>query len=186
MHPLNTSGSVAEIIIPWDAGVQPVDGPNITGDRVEIGVFANNGRNWSAPAFISVLFPGNQKRIYREDRQIAEVDYDDPAYQKRYVDPIVFPVRAWRDKFSYDTSGELLGWTRVRGNATSRFTRDGAKVSEADSLGRPVKAERVRYRLSQRPDGGLEVIEVPTGIFVSYSYKDDHDFLGVTAQPAPG
>ena len=76
---LNDQGSVAEIIIPWDAGAQPVGQPNITGDRVEIGVFANNGKNWSAPAFISLLFPGNEKRVYRPDGKIAEVDYDDPA-----------------------------------------------------------------------------------------------------------
>ena len=92
VRPLNKAGTIAEIIIPWDAGVQPVGGPNITGDRVEIGVFANNGKNWSAPAFISLLFPANQKRIYRPDGRIAEVDYDDPAYQQRYVDPALFPT----------------------------------------------------------------------------------------------
>ena len=94
---LNDQGSVAEIIIPWDAGAQPVGQPNITGDRVEIGVFANNGKNWSAPAFISLLFPGNEKRVYRPDGKIAEVDYYDPAYQQRYVDPVLFPIREWRD-----------------------------------------------------------------------------------------
>ena len=47
----------------------------MTSDRVDIGVFANNGAHWSAPAFISLLLSGNEKRIYRADGQIAEADY---------------------------------------------------------------------------------------------------------------
>lgn len=186
VRPLNKAGSVAEIIIPWDAGIQPVAGPNITGDRVEIGVFANNGKNWSAPAFISLLYPANEKRTYRSDDKIAEVDYDDPRYQERYVDPVLFPVREWRDAYIYDKSGRLLGWTRSRGNVISRFTRDGARVVDSDHLGRPLKAERVRYQFTRQPDGRLEVREVVTGTFVTYSYIDDNDFLGIPIQSSGG
>lgn len=186
VHLLNKAGSVAEIIIPWDAGAQPVGQPNITGDRVEIGVFANNGKNWSAPAFISLLYPANEKRTYRSDGKIAEVDYDDPRYQERYVDPVLFPVREWRDSYIYDKSGRLLGWTRSRGNAISRFTRDGARVVDSDHLGRPLKAERVRYQFTRQPDGRLEVREVVTGTFVTYSYIDDNDFLGIPIQSSGG
>ena len=75
IRPLNEQGSVAEITIPWNARRMGAD--NITGDRVEIGVFANNGKHWSAPAFISVIFQGNESRVYRPDAKIAEVDYAD-------------------------------------------------------------------------------------------------------------
>ena len=131
VRPLNKAGSIAEIVVPWDAGIQPVGGPNVTGNRVEIGVFANNGKNWSAPAFINLLYPANEKRIYRSDGKIAEVDYNDPRYQERYVDPLLFPVREWRDVYTYDEFGHLLGWTRFRGNTTSQFTRMATGSSRA-------------------------------------------------------
>ena len=185
VRPLNEAGSVAEIIIPWDAGAQPIGQPNITGNRVEIGVFANNGKNWSAPAFVSLLFPGSEKRIYRPDGKIAQINYDDPEYQERYVDPVLFPFRDWRDLYMYDKSGTLLGWTRFRGEAKSRFTRNGARVVDIDALGRPLKAEQIQYKFAPRPDGRFEVLEVPTGTFVTYSYKDDNDLIGI-ATPTSG
>jgi hypothetical protein len=183
---LNKQGNLAEIIIPWDAGAQPADKPNITDNRVDIGVFANNGKHWSAPAFISVLFPGDEKRRYRSDKKIAEIDYHDPRYQTRYVDPVLFPVREWRDSYIYDSSGHLLGWTRFRGETTSRFTRDGSQVVTSDQLGRPLRTEEVRYAFGLRPDGRFEVLEVPTRRFVTYSYKDDSDYLGAAVQTDGG
>jgi hypothetical protein len=95
-------------------------------------------------------------------------------------------IREWRDAYSYDRSGRLLGWNRFRGGAASRFTRDGDRVVDIDSLGRPIKGERVRYQLTPRSDGHLEVVEVPTGTFVTYSYKDDNDPTGVATQTSGG
>ncbi len=99
IHPLDASGSSAEIVVPWHERHTLPWQPSITTDRVDIGVFASNGIHWSAPAFISLLYPGNEKRTYRADGQIAEVDYDDPDYRQRYVDPVLIPVRNWRDVY---------------------------------------------------------------------------------------
>ena len=183
IRPMNDQGSVAEITIPWNA--RRVGADNITGDRVEIGVFANNGKHWSAPAFISVIFQGNESRIYRPDAKIAEVDYAD-QHQHRYVDPVLFPVRDWHDVYRYDGSGQLLGWTRSRDGATSKFTAEGTLVIESDQVGRPVRTERVRYRLHREADGGFRVIEEPTGVFVSYTYQGDADMTGTKTETERG
>ena len=126
IHPLNDTGSRAEIIVPWHERQPIVWQPDLTSDRVDIGVFADNGKHLSAPAFISLLFPGNEKRTYRADLQIAEIDYAAPDFSKRYVDPVLFPARDWRDAFQYDDGGRLIGWTRTRGQTTTRYTADGS------------------------------------------------------------
>jgi hypothetical protein len=178
VRPLNDQGSIAEIVIPWQERA-PLEGQSdLTGDRVDIGVFANNTKYWSAPAFVSLLFPGNEKRVYRPDGQIAELDYDNPNFRQRFTDPLLFPVHEWRDVYVYDGSGRQLGWTRYRGVVISHFTRDGARVIESDALGRALKAERVNYQIRRESDGRLKVLEVPTGVFVSYSYMGNDDRFG--------
>ena len=178
VRPINQTGSVAEIIVPWQERRTVVAWPIIPSDRVDIGVFANNGKNWSAPAFISLLYPGNEKRTYRPDGQIAEVDYDPAEYRDRYVDPLLFPLKPWRDVYIYDASGRLIGWDRIRSDTTIRFARDGARVLEKDALGRPTKAERIRYETKERGDKRFEVVEVPTGTIVTYAYQGDGDRMG--------
>ena len=65
-----------------------------------------------------------------------------------------------------------------RGVVISHFTRDGARVTESDALGRALKAERVSYQIRRESDGRLKVLEVPTGVFVSYSYMGNDDRFG--------
>jgi hypothetical protein len=167
---LTDNGSAAEIKVPWHKRRPTTAQTTITTDRVDIGVFAYNGKHLSAPAFISLLYPGTEARTYRSDGQIGEVDYT--AHPERYVDPLLFPVRAWRDVYHYDATGRLLGWQRHRENEVTRFTADGARVVETDALDRPIKAEKVRYETRPRPDGRREVVEAPTGEMVTYSYDE--------------
>jgi hypothetical protein len=171
IRPLNKEGSVAEILAPFQRPREHTQPPTISSDRVDIAVFANNGKNWSAPAFISLLYPDNEKRIYQFDGKIAEVDYDPPEYRGRYVDPLLSPLQPWRDTYSYDVSGRMLGWSRARGSDVSRFTSDGARVVEFDALGRPARAERIRYETREDPGGARAVVvEVPTGDELTYTY----------------
>ena len=82
IHLLDDSGSKAEIIVPWQERQPEIWQPALTSDRVDIGVFASHGTYWSAPAFISIEFPGNEKRSYRPNGQIAEIDYEDPVLSR--------------------------------------------------------------------------------------------------------
>ena len=178
IHLLNDSGSRAEIIVPWHERQPIVWQPDLTSDRVDIGVFADNGKHLSAPAFISLLFPGNEKRTYRPDLQIAEIDYADPDFQKRYVDPVLFPARNWRDVFLYDDAGHFTGWKRVRDHAVTQYTRDGLRIMETDELGRPLSAESTRYGLVRRSDGTPEIQESGTGEITTFIYDGPLDKIG--------
>jgi hypothetical protein len=88
--------------------------------------------------------------------------------------------------YRYDGADRLVGWTRFRDGATSRFAADGTRVTESDQLGRPLRSEGIRYQIRRKSEGQLEVVEVPTGAFFSYSYRDDGDMVGTRVETGGG
>ncbi len=175
--PKNEAGTEAEITVSWHAPFAGSNPPNLTTSRVEIGVFADNGMNISAPAFVNFLFPANQVRTYDAAGNIQSIDHK-AADQSRYVDPQVFAHRNWRDDYSYDDKGNLIGWTRTRAKSKDAFTHHGARIVETDDLGRAVKAEVTNYDVQQSDKGEILVSEQPTGEFIYYEYTDDSDRIG--------
>jgi hypothetical protein len=179
ISPMNERGSTVEINIPWHERRPVPHRPDLSTDRVDIGVFVHNGENYSAPAFISFLYPANQRRVYDGSGRIRQVIYDEADRANRYVDPQLFPIRDWSDEYSYTRGGRLTGWLRTRGDVEERFTRDGARVVETDSAGRPSRAERILYDVRQEKSSRRPfVVEVPTGKFVTYRYSGPEDWLG--------
>ncbi|MEM9370822.1 MAG: hypothetical protein AAGA26_06665, partial [Pseudomonadota bacterium] len=106
------AGASATLRIGWHDRFLAPTTPAIESSRVDIGVFANNGVHWSAPAFISIHFPPNQKRDYDADGRIQSIDFEGWSKVERYSDPFLIPRRSWRDDFQYGDDGRLLGWTR--------------------------------------------------------------------------
>ena len=176
--PRAEDGSAVEIVVPWHERGPIAERPELTTDRVDIGVFVYNGAHYSAPSFISLLYSGHQKREYDDHDRIVSIDYRAADYAKRYVDPQPFPDQAWRDFYDYDSDGQLLGWRRVRSNGEDYYTRHGARVVERDSLKRPVKARVVRYQPKRKGKRGVEIIEKPTKKFLTYRYGSDADRFG--------
>ncbi|USG60490.1 hypothetical protein NBZ79_15090 [Sneathiella marina] len=176
--PKNAEGSVAEITVPWHDGFPAPERPDFQTHRVEIGVFVNNGTYYSAPAFVSFLFPANQIRSYNKDNQIASIDHRPGKGTKPYVDPQVFASRDWRDDFSYDEQGFLTGWQRTRGDKIDEYTADGFKVVTRDKFGRPLQVEKVEYDAKQQNPRQRFFIERATGEFTTYEYKNDTDKVG--------
>ena len=174
----NDERSEVEITVPWHERRAVPGRPELTTDRVDIGVFVYNGRHYSAPSFISLLYPAHQKRDYDAAHRITRVDYRDPTRLKRYVDPILFVRRNWTDSYEYDPDGRLVGWRRTGNDRDDRFTRHGAKVVEIDALGRPTRAQKVAYLPVQTRQGWRELIETPVGQFLNYDYADASDRLG--------
>lgn len=178
IKPLNAAASRVEITVPWHERRQVPGRPELTTDRVDIALFVHNGKGYSAPAFISFMFPGNQARRYDTSHRIVSVDYHAAQMRARYVDPALFPERDWRDEYLYDEEGHLMGWRRVRKGETTRFTRHGARVTATDAQGRPVRAMVIRYRQQYGKDGTSRVVEQPGTQFVAYDYSGDEDRLG--------
>lgn len=155
IEPLGPMGEQARITFNWhDPFVAPPRSPSDRQtpktSRVDIGVFAWNGRTDSAPAFISVDFPYHQKRTYQANSgaepRIVSVDY---AARKRgqYYDPLLYWSAPWTDSFRYDDGGNLQGWTRIGPNSTTEF----------DAQGQPVDGRPVTYQMVQQP-GAMPVL----------------------------
>ncbi|HSM43124.1 MAG TPA: tetratricopeptide repeat protein, partial [Afifellaceae bacterium] len=176
--PKDESRTVVDITVPWHEP-RPVPGrPDITMSRVDIGVFADNGVNFSAPAFISLDYPANQWREYDADGRVLMIDYHGSRHADRYVDPVLYPLMDWKDRYRYDAAGNLTGWTRERPSGESRFTRDGGRVIEEDQYGRPLRAAEIRYDLQSAGAGLRRIVERPTGRVMVYGYSDIDDTLG--------
>ena len=158
--PGDPAGRSAELSIPWHAPY-PVPGrPELSTHRVDIGVFAHNGAEWSAPAFVSIAYPPGQTRRYDEDGRVLEIAYPraaDPAY----ADPRLFLRQGWTDRYSYGADGRLLGWTRRRGATVEEYTADGRRVLARGADGTVAAAEPVAYRRVQLDGGGVGVAVEP-------------------------
>lgn len=114
---LDAAGRQAHIRVDWHDTRRISPNALRTTDRVDIGVFANNGMHDSAPAIISISFPSHQRRQYTpaangHDRQLASVDYT-AAGQGAYFDPLIHWYADWRDEFGYTPDGMLARWKRV-------------------------------------------------------------------------
>lgn len=67
-------GMEATITVDWHPALQASTG--ITTHRVDIGVFANNGMGWSAPALFSIFMLPNEARFYDATGRLEEICYD--------------------------------------------------------------------------------------------------------------
>ena len=121
-----------------------VDRRNIKG-RIDVACFAKkDGTEWGAPSFVSFFPIPQEARVYRPDGKIASIDYSNP--DGVYSDPLVSLPRHWKDTYSYDDAGKMLGWTRsYNGKDTASFTASGDRIVERHPDGTPAKAVHVRY-----------------------------------------
>ena len=149
---LNEEGSVVELLIPYHERAPVSPGNPIESNRVDIGAFVHDGVHYSPPAFVTFFYLDNEKRLYDEQHRIQVVDYQDPEVSKNYVDPVIDIAKDWRDEYHYDESGELSGWTRIRGESQEQFTAEGLLITKTDAEGRRTQARRVRYVLKPRPN----------------------------------
>ncbi len=150
IRPQGPRGESADITIRWH-DLQVVSERNgMTSNRIDIGVFANNGAVLSAPAMFSVLFPVHQDRIYRPDGtgavRLAEISYAKGAEDK-HVDPALWPVAGWTDRLSFDADGRITRVERRAQGAPVRFltaTAQGfAELRPNGQLGAPVRHRAV-------------------------------------------
>jgi hypothetical protein len=167
-------GDVADIVVKHHERRPVLPGANIDSNRVDIGVFVQNDKHYSAPAFLSLTYLDNQKRSYDDTGHIRSVDYADPEVSKNYVDPLLDFRKDWRDDYHYtDAGGELLGWTRSRGDQKQQFTFDGCLITKMDDKDRPLEAKVVRY--AAKPVSGQAAVleQIETEEVARYEYAGD-------------
>jgi hypothetical protein len=181
---LKDDGSEVELRIRSHATAAWQGSAGLASRRIDIAVFAYNGFNYSAPALVSFAYPARQTRVYDRQQRLVEVDYEPPSRRDLYNDPLLFPKRSWRDVYQYADDGQLTGWTRIADGGSTRFTRDGALVTETDRLDRPVRARKVNYIVRRDKSGHRVIVAEPTDSLVNYVYRSETDRLG-QARPLP-
>lgn len=139
IEPIGPGGKIARIIVNWhNAFVVPprnsADGQGLETSRVDIGVFAWNGRSDSAPAIISISFPTHQARTYEAPpggaARLISVDYDAKG-RGVYYDPRLHWSAPWVDRFKYASDGMLEGWTRTTGSEEEEFDATGKPIDDS-------------------------------------------------------
>ncbi len=160
---LNAKGTRAEIIFQWHPRTKIPGLNGMETNRVDIGVFADNGQNLSLPAFVSSFTLANEDRTYVDGR-IQSMDYGSAGICERYVDPILDIPKRWRDEYRYSADFKLLGWVRtIPGSAPQEFTADGRVVMRKDDAGNPTEFRMVKYEaeLSEKQVPILKYTIVP-------------------------
>lgn len=172
-----------EISVAYHAARFPVEpGRPLQSSRVDIGVFATNGRLWSAPSFVSFLHLANEVRTYSDDGRILSIDYA-AASTNRYVDPILSYNKHWRDDYQYDADQRLTGWTRWRGTLSEPFNTRGERVEQTDRLGRPSVTRAVSYLPRSTPNSAQtpDLVQVDGDWRIRYRYGSNRDRIGEVA-----
>lgn len=153
---LDATGSRVELVVPYHMRRPVMKDSPMQSNRVDIGLFVNNGSFYSAPALISLYYLDNETRVYDEQQRILSVDYAGPA-AKNYVDPRLDLRKDWRDEYQY-RDGKLFGWTRIRGDVRQQFTSSGELITSVDDAGQPKTTAPVRYR-GRAGKGGIGFLD---------------------------
>ncbi|MEO1979459.1 MAG: hypothetical protein ABGZ24_02965 [Fuerstiella sp.] len=178
MQPQDEKSSVVSISVKHHER-QPIrPDSKMESSRVDIGVFANNGTHFSAPAIISFWWPTNDTRQYSPDGRILAVEYRTQADGGAYADPMLVTGRNWTDRYQYDGSNRLIGWDRVRGERTEHFSRHGYLVTGTDSLGRPLQAVEIGYAVKTRKDAAPTLVQQTGERRFTYVYGSQDDLVG--------
>lgn len=182
IKPLNESGSIVELIVPFHAKRPIGHGSGLVSNRVDIGCFVSNGKYYSAPGFVTFFTLANERRTYYSDLKPQTMKY---SLDSDYVDPMIDVSKAWTDTYHYHKK-QLIGWTRERGDARESFTADGALVISRDERDRPLTARTVKY-IAQRKDGAaVPLLEQQLGNeLLHYEYTSPEDKRGAIARREP-
>lgn len=155
--PLDSQSSRVRIEVGYHERRPVTGGSKLESNRVDLAVFVSNGQYTSPPAFISLNYLDNERRVYDKQQRIHVIDYNDPVVSRNYVDPLLDARRDWRDEFEYDDAGQLNGWERIRESSRERFTADGRLIT-ADGPGGP-RTVAVTYVLEKQRDGTGRIIQ---------------------------
>jgi len=144
--PKNEAGSVAEIKVGWHDRLPIAKDSPIESNRVDIGVFAHNGKYYSAPSFITWYFLDHEDRHYRGDGKIKEIGYKTGETEIKIADWNAFfallkedarelPAKLLRRQFKPMQIAELL-------KASDAYRTAAAAVAEAKAQQKLADAAR--------------------------------------------
>jgi tetratricopeptide (TPR) repeat protein len=176
IKPLNESGSVVELVVPFHDKRPIAEGSPLVSNRVDIGCFVHNGVYYSAPGFVSFFTLANERRSYYEDETPQFIQYNMGG---DYVDPMIDVPKAWKDNYKYDGT-TLLGWVRERDGSKESFTPDGALIVSRDEKGRALTARTVKYVAERKAEGDAPtLVQQPGDEILHYKYGSPAEKVGI-------
>ncbi len=179
IEPLDKSGSRAELTVAWHPRRKIHPESDMESNRVDIGVFAHNGSEWSAPAFVTWYFLDNEDREYDEQQRIRSVSYHGGTDPGNYTDPLIQTPKTWKDTYRYTDDGRLIGWTRtLPSQEPEQFTAEGKLVIEKDDKGRPLAAKSVAYIAQPGRSGTPILVQLSGDEIWRYTYESPDDQIG--------
>jgi hypothetical protein len=139
--PRDARKSVVEITVPYHPRAPIPSFPRIESNRVDIGVFVHNGRNFSAPGFICFYSLDSERRRYDAEGRIQEIDYT----TGNFVDRRLTTNKPWRDVYRYE-QGKPAGWTRHYTDGRQEEYADDGRLLRPNANGGPATPVDVRYQ----------------------------------------
>jgi hypothetical protein len=150
--PRNPRQSIVELTVPYHARAPIRSNPTVESNRVDIGVFIDNGRLISAPGFICFYSLDNERRRYDGQGNILEIDYT----TGNFVDARLTASKPWRDVYQYH-AGKSTGWTRHYSDGRREQYADDGRLLRPEAGGQPV-AVAVEYRLEADPKSPVPIL----------------------------
>jgi hypothetical protein len=145
IKPKNDAGSVVELLIPYhERRLIPDSAQKIESNRVDIGLFVNNGSAYSAPGFVTFYSLDNEARTYDKVGKLIEIGYG--AGEARLT------VSDWKALFEA-IENDPEGWALERLHKSFKVEERAALIKVAQEYRFAIgKVEDARRRLKHATD----------------------------------
>jgi hypothetical protein len=149
IKPRNHEQSIVEIIVPYHPRRPVAAGSALESNRVDIGVFANNGSYYSAPAFVTLFTLDDEARTYDSKGRIIEIGY---GMGETHVGVADWP--AFLEAFAKDKSG--VKYLPASRETRALFAAAAPKVSALEKKATPKELQD--FLRSPRPTRSLSEV----------------------------
>lgn len=146
IRPKNDAGSVVEIDVGAPKRRPVVPSSPLESNRIDIGVFAHNGKHWSAPGFVTWFGIDHEARTYDDKGRVAEIAYGSGEVRFNVADwwKLLAPKFAsWFPPLTGPQKTALESLTRERDDFHKRVPRP-AGDSESDPFAFKVYDKQLR------------------------------------------
>jgi hypothetical protein len=149
---LDPRATSAEIVLWYPQRRAAYWNEDLWSNRVDIGVFASDGKAISAPAFITWYGLDNEQRSYDQEGRIEEIDYG----TGRFADPRLRAAGKFRDRYHWEGK-KLAGWTRYDNDGReTEFSAAGEVLSTRPPSEKEIASKEAKPSAAKRtplPDG---------------------------------
>ena len=191
IEPKNKEGSVVELTVPYHDRRPIYPGAELESNRVDIGVFVDNGVHPSAPGFVTFCTLDSESRAYGDQGHIREIGYG--------AGEVVYTVTDWPKWIAAaqePAAAELLRFTdaeqKLLAEVTPKLITFAAVLKSAREAQKEAESQRQTAIESAKKDPTLEAARKKAEAEVQAAQKttqartkDFDDLLDAPCEPMP-